>query len=304
MTAILVAGLINLETTLAVEGFPVDYAPVRYQRGGVNTTVSGVGYNIAKALTTLGDPVRFLSLLGDDAPAVLVRQALRDLHIDDQHVLPGLTHTPQSTILYEPSGRRAIFTDLKDIQETPYPLATFHELLPTIDLAVLANINFSRPLLPVAKQAGVLIATDIHAISDLHDAYNTDYMRHADILFQSHEYLPGTPEAWVRSLWDTYGTPLAVVGLGSAGALLAVREHNFMERIPAVYTRPVVNTIGAGDALFSAFIHTYHATKNPYTAIQKAVVFASYKVGANGGAAGFLTAHELDDWHIRVLGQA
>ena len=86
-----------------------------------------------------------------------------------------------------------------------------------------------------------------------------------------------------------------MIGLGGAGALLAVREDNFMERVPAVQTRPIVNTIGAGDALFSSFLHAYCAEKDPYRAIQKAVIFASYKIGETGAAEGFLNAPELDN---------
>ena len=67
-----------------------------------------------------------------------------------------------------------------------------------------------------------------------------------------------------------------------------------MERIPPVFTRPVVNTIGAGDALFSAFLHTYARTRDPYESIHKAVVFASYKIGGKGAAEGFLTDQELE----------
>ena len=33
------------------------------------------------------------------------------------------------------------------------------------DLAVLCNINFSRPFLEVAKRRGIPIATDVHAIA-------------------------------------------------------------------------------------------------------------------------------------------
>lgn len=50
----LISGLINIETTLRVDGFPLEYAPVRYPFFGVDTTVSGVGYNIARALATPG----------------------------------------------------------------------------------------------------------------------------------------------------------------------------------------------------------------------------------------------------------
>ena len=76
--------------------------------------------------------------------------------------------------------------------------------------------------------------------------------------------------------------------------MLSVRADNFLERIPAVETRPVVNTIGAGDALFSAFVHAYLQSGDPYTAIQKAVVFASHKIGEKGAAEGFLDHNGLE----------
>lgn len=78
------------------------------------------------------------------------------------------------------------------------------------------------------------------------------------------------------------------------GALLSVRSEGFMERIPAVHTRQVVSSIGAGDALFSCFVHEYNRTHDPYEAIEKAVLFASYKIGEAGAAEGFLTEPELD----------
>ncbi|MCA9979025.1 MAG: carbohydrate kinase family protein [Anaerolineales bacterium] len=82
--------------------------------------------------------------------------------------------------------------------------------------------------------------------------------------------------------------------MGREGALLAVRDDNCMERIPAAKVRPIVNTIGAGDALFSAFTHIYHRTNNPYEAIQKAVLFAGHKIGTAGAADGFLNNDELE----------
>ena len=45
MTRVLVSGLINIETTLQVEGFPIPYFQVHYPFYGVNSSVSGVGYN-------------------------------------------------------------------------------------------------------------------------------------------------------------------------------------------------------------------------------------------------------------------
>jgi sugar/nucleoside kinase (ribokinase family) len=294
MKNMLVSGLINIETTLKVESFPLTYEPVRYPFFGINSTVSGVGYNIAKALTILGEEMRFLSLIGEDLAAEQVRNSLAREGIDDALVLSAMPATAQSVIIYNKVGKRQIHTDLKDIQDRVYPVKLFDEALSQSSLAILCNINYNRPLLARAQEAGVPIASDVHAIASIDDDYNTDFMAAAEILFLSDEALPCSPEEFARRLQDRYGTAVIVVGLGADGALLAVRSDNFMERVPAVLTRPIVNTIGAGDSLFSSFLHAFSKDGNPYEAIQKAVVFASYKIGAAGAAEGFLNAEELE----------
>ncbi len=300
MRRVLVSGLINIETTVRIDGFPVEYVPVRYPFGGIHTSVSGVGYNVAKALTTLGSPVTFLSMIGRDPDARVVYDRLRADDIPDRFVTQELAETARSVILYDASGKRMINVDLKDLQERAYPDGLFAEAAEDVALAVLCNINFSRPFLSRMQARDVPIATDVHAIGSLDDAYNRDFMRAATILFMSDEQLPGTPEDWVRALWERWETPIAVVGMGGQGALLGVYADRALVRVPAVTTRPVVNTIGAGDALFSAFVHSYQRSGDPYAAIRRATVFASYKIGIPGAADGFLSESELDDWCARV----
>ncbi len=283
-----------METTLRVSGFPIAYEPVRFPFFGVRSSVSGVGFNLAKALTVLGHSVRFAALVGKDLAGAEVRATLTELGIDDREVAALLEETPQSVILYDPCGRRMIHTDLKDIQERAYPHERMVKALGNCGLAVLCNINFARPYLRLAKQAGIPIATDVHTIADLEDDYNRDFMAAADILFMSDELLPCAPEEWVRRLQERYGAALIGIGLGERGALLAVRESGRIVHFPAVRTRSVVNTIGAGDALFAAFLHGYLTTGDPVSAMRSAMVFASYKIGETGAAAGFLAAGELE----------
>ena len=57
MARILISGLVNVETTLQVRQFPIEYYPIDYPFFGINTDVSGVGLNIASALLALGEPV-------------------------------------------------------------------------------------------------------------------------------------------------------------------------------------------------------------------------------------------------------
>ena len=296
MATILVSGLINLETNLRIEQFPLDYFPVTYPFHGVRSHISGVGFNIAKALSTLGDDVRLLSLVGVDPVGKMALEEITDLGVDCRYILPCLIETAQSVILYDPLGRRQIHVDLKNIQDQQYPAELFSEAISGSELAVLCTINFSCPLLSYAIRAGVPIATDVHTLGSLDAVYEQDFLEASKILFMSDELLPDHPETFARQVLNRFGVEILVIGMGSHGALMAVRKDGFLGRFPAVYTRPVVNTIGAGDALFSCFIHEYLASNgDPYLAIQKAMVFASYKTGETGAARGFLTQNELNE---------
>ena len=291
--SILVSGLINLETTLKVEGFPLPYHPVKYPFNGVNTTVAGVGYNISKALVSLDQEVNFLSLIGKDEPARMVLNALESIPLSDSNVLSTTERTAQSVILYEKSGQRAIYTDLKDIQDQIYPTERFEAALSHAKAAILCNVNFSRLMLAKAKQAHIPVITDVHAISDIEDGYNRDFMAQADVLFQSHESLPCSPQEWAHQVSTHYGTPIIIIGMGDEGALISVKDAALV-RYRAVQTRPIVSTIGAGDALLSAFTVFYLKTGDPYKALQKAMVFAAHKIGTAGAAGGFLSLSELE----------
>lgn len=124
-------------------------------------------------------------------------------------------------------------------------------------------------------RSGVVLGNEGHLIRD--------FMAAADILFLSDEKPPCAPMAWARQVQARYATPVVVAGLGAAGALLAVKADDYIGRLVAVYSRPVVNSIGAGDAFFSAFVHGYLQARDPCAAPRRAVVFAAYKPGKRVG---------------------
>ncbi|VAW31380.1 hypothetical protein MNBD_CHLOROFLEXI01-4062 [hydrothermal vent metagenome] len=121
MAKVLVCGHSTMETTVAVERFPIEYTPTAYPFFGVQTAVSGVGYNIAKALTTLGSDVHFLTLVGNDLPGRQIKQQATTDSIAPQFIVAAMPQTAQSVILYDKQGKRQVYTDLKDVQERPYP---------------------------------------------------------------------------------------------------------------------------------------------------------------------------------------
>jgi len=299
LAVIVVAGVTNVEVSVSapVEGFPVEYVPVRYPRWGVGTRVAGVGFSVAAALAALGGGVRFATLLAADLLGALVASELGRRGLAGPGVLESAAGTAQTVVLHDPTGRRMVSTDLKDLPDVEYPPEVFATLLSGAELAVVTNIGFCRPLLAVAAEAGVPVAADVQAIDSLDDAYNAPWMAAARVLLCSHERLPCSPEDWVRAVWDRYGCELVVVGCSGDGAVLGVRKSQTIRRVPAVAPRGVVNTVGAGDALTAAFVHVLTRTGDPSLAIEQAVIFAGYRVGAAAREDGWLGGGELAELH-------
>jgi len=201
--------------------------------------------------------------------------------------------TPQSVVLYDNEGKRKVYCDLTDMQENAYPSELFENASKYSSICVLCNINFARHLIPLAKERGKLIATDVHCLSDIYDEYNGDFISAADILFLSNENFVSREEEFVNSLKTVTNAKIIVVGMGSRGALLYLREKDKFSVFPAVYTRPVVNTVGAGDSLFASFLHFYSKTEDAEYSLKLATIFASYKIGETSASKGFLSEKEL-----------
>ena len=299
MNHILISGLVNTETTVRVRQFPLEYYPIDYPFFGVQTAVSGVAYNIALAMKKLGDQVMLLSMTGDDFPASYIRRELQEAGIDVSHMLPSLRETPSSVVLYDGEGRRQIHCDLKDIQEASYGFSPY--VCGAVDLVVACNTNFNRPLLRLAKEAGKPIATDVHVLTNVWDDYNREFMEYADILFLSDEGLGDDYRGFLVELERAYGMEILVLGRGSKGAVLYWKARNQFYELPAVQVGPVVNTVGAGDALFSAFVHYYAKGLEPLEALHRAQLFASAKIGVSGASKGFVTEQEIENLYERYV---
>ncbi len=289
MSKVFVSGLVNIETTVRVRQFPIEYYPIDYPFFGVNSAVSGVGYNLAKAFKTLGDYVSLASMTGKDFEGEKILNELSIIGVDTKYVKENLKATPTSAVLYDEKGKRQIYCDLKDIQDTSYGFA--QEFVES-DIVVACNINFNRDLLKKAKEQGKIIATDVHVLSDIYDEYNKAFLETADIVFLSDEGIKGDYKDFLKAIYNAYHNKIIVLGMGSKGAMMLI--GNTLYELSAVKVDNVVNTIGAGDSLFSGFIHYYAKGCEPLECLRKAEIFASEKIKSNGGAKGFVEESVVD----------
>ncbi len=302
MSKILVSGLINIETSCPVKEFPVNYFPIDYPFGKVISCISGVGFNLISNLKLLGDDITFISLIGNDLFGNLILSELKSKQFNTDKIYQILSATPQSVILFDSLGKREIYCDLKDYQEANLDFPKLKNEIEKADTIIACNSNFHRPLLKLASQLNKPIATDVHVFSNIDDDYNRDFLENASILFMSDEGLNGRDiKDFVLELYSRFRNDIIVVGCGSNGALLFESEKNEFTEIPAVYTRPVVATSGAGDTLFSSFIHFLTNGNDAKKSLQLASIAASYKIGESGSSKGFLDEPRINDFYKELF---
>lgn len=292
---ILVSGLINIETTLRVNGFPINYYPIDYPFFGIKSEVAGVAYNLSRAFQVLGDEIKLLSYIGDDEEGQRILRKLKEDNIDYRYILSELKETPTSIILYDRQGKRQIYCDLKDIQEKELLFLDMDKCIRESDIIVACNTNFNRTFIKKAKELGKTIATDVHVLSNIEDSYNNEFMQYADILFFSDEQLLCNPEIFLDKMKDTYSSKIFVIGMGEKGAMLYERSKNQKYYLQAVRAEKVVNTVGAGDALFSSFLHYYGKGYEPIHALERAQIFAAKKIEYNGASIGFCEEEQIEE---------
>lgn len=299
MAKIFISGLLNIETSLRVDSFPIVYSPIEYPFFGVNSSVSGVGFNLAKAIKTLGGEPILFSLLGEDECGTRVRSALtnEEIKMDAILSLPDMA-TPESVVIFDKEGRRKVYCDLKDIQDRDACIngETLPAILKGCELAMLTNINFSRPFLKSCKGMGIRIATDVHVLSDVNDPYNKDFIANADYLFLSNEGVKGKEGEFIKELYSSFHNKIIVMGCGEEGALAYVGETDAFFYEKAVAPKGIINTVGAGDALFSSFLFAFLKTEDVGYSLRFAVTFAGIKIATSGGANGFPSEKEVESF--------
>lgn len=293
MTRVVVAGVVSVRLAHAVGSFPVPYVSAQHCTGGLSMRLAGTGWTGATTLQALGSEVIFATYVGADALGTLAVQGLRGrdwygpatLVCDEQ---------PRSLVLYDRDGSRAGSTDLRSLHGLRYPPEVFDSLLDEpCDVAMLNSTAFTRSLIDVAVRRGVPIATDLHRIADICYPPKQDWMRAATVMSCSHENLPYGPREWIEAVWRRFGTPITLVGCGSDGALVGVRDGRAIWHVAGSTPRGVRYTSGAGDTLLAAFVHHHQALGDPVLAARHAVLAAGWKVGGSPDDEFRLSAADL-----------
>jgi ribokinase len=293
----MVAGLAQYEVIVKVEELPLPYAQYESLPDIINTGIGGAGFNEAMALKWLGDDVDFMSMVARNMPRRQIEANLKyyNIRMSTEYVLPMLDGMPTAVILYS-KGKRQTFEDLKDIRTVEYDYDTFERCIQDKDMVLISSNNFCRPLIELSKKYNKPLAVNMRSMRDDKITYKEDFLKGADIIYISDNDLENDYYEVVKRCSENYKAEVIIMGIGEKGTLLYTRKDNSFIEYKPVKTTEIVNTIGAGNALFSSFLHYYVKTGNARDSIKNALLFASYKIGFVGTSNGFLTEEQIEQW--------
>lgn len=303
MSRFVVAGIIQIETIVKVEKIPVVFSPVTSAPDTIFTSAGGDAFNESLAFRWLGDDVDLLSVVGRNQDLGILNPANREVTLDDKYILPIIDNTPTQVVLYDNDRREQIFEDIKGLREAEYKMSMVPPLIAGCDMLVLSNANFCRPFIDVAKKYGRKIAVNIHTFIPEKEKYNVDFLQNASILYFSDDTIETDPFDFVRSIADKYDPEIIILGQGAKGLILYDKQRDINVHYDTVKTNEVVNTTGAGNAMFACFLHYYNETGDSVLSIKNAMLFASYKIGYMGTSNGFMTVEQLEQWRSLIWGE-
>jgi ribokinase len=297
MSKFMVAGLVQFETIVKVDELPLPYKEFESIPDIIDSGLGGAGFNEAMALKWLGNDVDFMSMVARNMSRRQVEAYMKinDIRMSTAYVYPMLDGMPTSVILYN-NGRKQIFEDLKDIRTVDYDFDTFESRIQDKDMVLISSNNFCRPLIGLAQKYNKPLAVNMRSMRDDKIANKEDFLTGADIIYISDDDLGDEAYNIVKRCSEKYKAEVIIMGMGAKGTLLFTRKDNSFLEYKPVKTNEIVNTVGAGNAMFSSFLNYYVKTGNAKEAIKNAILFASYKIGFVGTSNGFMTEEQIEQW--------
>ncbi len=297
MNRFLLAGITQIETIVKVDKVPVEYSPLVNRPNTIFTDVGGDAYNESLALKWLGDDVMFLTFFGRNQDIALMNPPHHEISVPTNYVQRVNGDTPLAVVFVDDNREEQIFEDIKDIRDSVYDRAVIDRLVPQSDFVVLANANFCRPILEEAERHNKKIAVNIRSFSERTEVFSSDFLKAANVLYFSDDDIGDRdPFEFVAQIGEKYGTDVIILGQGKDGLILYDRKLHLNAHYNTVKINEVVNAVGAGNALYSCFLHYYAMDGDSVNAIKMALLFASYKIGYMGTSMGFMTTEQLDQW--------
>lgn len=251
---VVVVGNVGIDTNIYLHDGEVDFSVESNFTENLDYIGQAGGYT-ARSYAAFGLQTSFIGHVGDDFSGRFVRDTFAADGIDTSALFIDPAGTGRSVNFMYRDGRRKTFYDGKSHLTLEIDLERCREALRGARLVHFHLANWSRRLLPLARELGATIACDLQDVTDPDDPYRADFVRAADVLFFSATHY-ADPTPLIRRFLDGHPERIVISGRGPEGCAVGTRREIRAYPPPPLDT-PVIDTNGAGDTLAAGFLLSY-----------------------------------------------
>ena len=289
---VVVIGAVGIDTNVYISANSVDFVLEASFTENLDYIGMAGGYS-SKGFARLGKKTAFIGFIGDDYMGRHIACELQADGIDTKGVFLDSMGTKRSVNLIFSDGTRKTFYDGKGSMQLKPDLEICRRILSGSKFAHFNIVNWSRYLLPIAREEGLIISVDLQDIVDIDDTYRSDYVEFADVLFFSCVNFDD-PTPFVKAFLKKKKDRIVISGMGKRGCAVGTKDG--MTFFPAVELQdPVIDTTGAGDSLAVGFLSSYLIDSYSLEdSILRGQIAARYCCTKKASSSELITAEELD----------
>jgi sugar/nucleoside kinase (ribokinase family) len=252
-----VVGAIGIDTNVYFYTEEIDFDVEANFTENIDYLGQAGGY-CSRGYAHLGINTAFVGHVGSDHHGDYIRRILIEEGIDTSCLGIDPKGTKRSVNFMYPDGRRKNFYDGKGHMKLNIDISKIKAIFSDSKFVHFALMNWSRELLPIAKDLDLPIVVDLQDIVDLKDPYRLDFIKQADILFFSTVNFPD-PTPIINNIRILNPNPnlQMVVGMGDKGCAYADQKGVKFYPPVEMINHPVIDTNGAGDSLAIGFLSSY-----------------------------------------------
>jgi sugar/nucleoside kinase (ribokinase family) len=291
---IIIIGAIGIDTNIYLTGKDIDFSIESNYTENVDYIGQAGGYT-SRGFAQLGYRTGLIDYIGDDHNGKYIKEELERDRVEMLLFTDPLGTRRSVNFMYS-DGRRKNFYDGKSHMKIKLNLEKCREFLNKTSLTHFNLMNWSRHLLPIAKELNIRISCDLQDITNIHDPYIQDFINHSDVLFFSTVNI-NDPKALIKKLLIRNPNSIVIAGMGAEGCAFGYKNKIRKYKPIDVIERPIIDTNGAGDGLAAGFLSSFFIEGYSIEdSIQRGQIAARYSCGIKGSTSNLITIHQLNKY--------
>jgi sugar/nucleoside kinase (ribokinase family) len=296
---IAVIGSIGIDTNVYLYTEDIDFSVEANFSQNLDYVGQAGGYS-SRGFKRLGHDVSFIGYVGEDYSGRFIRETLEGDSIDTRFLLIDPKGTKRSVNIMYKDGRRKNFYDGRGSMELRQESEELRKYLRGTKLAHINIVNWTRFLLPMLRDEGIVISVDIQDVVAVDDPYRRDFIEAADILFFSSVNFPD-PTPLITRFLDIRSDRIVICGMGKSGCAIGTKESiDFFRAVEL--EEPVIDTNGAGDSLAVGFLSSYlFSGYSLKESILRGQIAARYCCSKKATSTDLITTEVLDKYFCKMV---